>query len=83
MISKADCVSVLDKKDMTDYTSFCDVIDERLKKYHRAPITISTPTGISDKVVARIISEYSDPKAGWKVERGDDQREPGAWLTFS
>jgi hypothetical protein len=80
MIKKADCIVALDEKDTRDFKSFCDNIDERLKKYHRTTIIVSIPNGISDKVVDRIIAEYST-HGGWKVEKNSDQRD-GCWLTF-
>lgn len=85
MISKSECMSTLvDNKDVSDYKTFCDVIDEYLKKSFDGslPIGISIPDGINRKVVNLIIKEYSNTKLGWKVERGNDQID-GSWLTFS
>lgn len=81
MIKKSDCIASLDKKDEDDLKSFSAIIDERLKKYHRGSIHIDIPTGVSDKVVQRIIGDYS-AQGGWTVEEGSSQKD-GSWLTFS
>ena len=81
MIKKSDCVAFLDKKDENDFKSFSALIDECLKKYHRGYVHIDIPAGVSDKVVKRIIGDYS-AQGGWTVEEGYSQKD-GSWLAFS
>lgn len=87
MISKQAVMVTVTAQDEQSFNDFTRVIDERLKAYDGVhPVSVGVPTGCSERVVKRIIADYTDDDMGWQVKRnsGDDQRD-GRWdnLVFS